>query len=67
MLLFGGNCWEELGIKKTTDKRAIKTAYARLLKNNRPDGDPEAYQALREAYDAALRYAENQIKWTKKY
>lgn len=52
------NCWSELGLDEaTTDNVIIKRAYARLLKQARPDDDPEGYQRLREAYDAALEQA----------
>jgi hypothetical protein len=49
--------WAELGIKRTNDTRAIRSAYAKRLRVTRPDGDPVAYQALREAYERALKLA----------
>lgn len=50
--------WQQLGLDEATDDSlAIKRAYARRLKQTRPDDDPVAYQALREAYDWALGYA----------
>ncbi|MCH9672976.1 MAG: J domain-containing protein [Gammaproteobacteria bacterium] len=49
--------WDVLGIAPTDDQKTIKRAYAHLLKVNRPDQDPAAYQALREAFDAALKQA----------
>ena len=49
--------WETLGLEPTSDLRAIKRAYSVLLKKSRPDDDAQAYQALREAYDAAQQYA----------
>ena len=49
--------WEILGIDPTTDEGAIRKAYARALKNTRPDKDPQGYQQLREAFDEARRYA----------
>jgi uncharacterized membrane protein len=49
--------WATLALDPTSDKRAIKQAYARLLKRTRPDDDPAGYQALREAYDQALQAA----------
>lgn len=52
------NHWEILGLEPTGDALAIKKAYAGLLKQNRPDEQPDAYQALRQAYEWALSEAE---------
>ncbi|MCP8463911.1 J domain-containing protein [Pseudomonas sp. ZM23] len=52
------NCWEILGLDAGADERTIKRHYARLLKTTRPDEDPVAFQALREAYEQALRLAQ---------
>lgn len=52
-----GWAWEVLGIDVSADQREIKRAYSRLLKLNRPDDDPEAFQHLHQAYQAALAYA----------
>ncbi|WP_459207424.1 hypothetical protein ACSMEV_04525 [Pseudomonas sp. MLB6B] len=46
-----------LGLAHDADERAIKRAYARLLKVHRPDEDPAAFQRLREAYEGALEHA----------
>ncbi|WP_462381380.1 J domain-containing protein [Pseudomonas sp. Marseille-QA0892] len=51
--------WETLGLDDDADERAIKRAYARLLKQNRPDDDPEAFQRLRNAYEDALE----DVRW----
>ena len=51
------DCWQILQIEPTNDTRAIKRAYAKLLKTTRPDDDAAAYQALREAFDEALAIA----------
>lgn len=49
--------WDVLGIAPTTDESEIRRAYARELKQRRPDKDPQGFQALREAFDSAKRYA----------
>ena len=51
------DCWEILQIAPTGDERAIRRAYAKLLKSTRPDDDAEGYQRLREAFDEALSHA----------
>jgi hypothetical protein len=50
--------WEVLGIAETTDERAIKRAYAAKLRIHSPESDPAGYMTLREAYEAAKRFAE---------
>jgi len=52
------DCWTLLGIEETADKRRIKSAYAKLLKQNHPEDKPQEYQSIREAYDHALIIAE---------
>jgi tetratricopeptide (TPR) repeat protein len=42
--------YETLGLAKDADKQAVKRAYFKLVKEHTPDGDPEGFQALREAY-----------------
>ncbi len=49
-----------LGLDADADERAIKRAYAARLKTTRPDEDPEGFQALNEAYRAALQWAQTQ-------
>ncbi|MBN6152697.1 J domain-containing protein [Xanthomonas sp. AmX2] len=47
---------ERLGVAQDADERAIKRAYAGLLKLHRPDTDPSGFQALNEAYQQALSW-----------
>jgi len=51
------DCWKLLGIQATADKRKIKSAYAKLLKQYHPEENPKEYQSIREAYDRALMIA----------
>ena len=53
------DCWTVLQLADDADERTIKRTYARLLKSCRPDDDPEGFQRLREAYEAAL----NEARW----
>lgn len=45
---------ELLELAEQGDARAVKRAYARLLRSNRPDDDPEAFQDLHACYQHAL-------------
>ena len=59
--------WQLLGIAQTRDERAIKRAYAALLKQTRPEDDPAGFQRLRECRDWALRWARAAVEpdeWT---
>ena len=48
------NCWQTLGIAPTGDEAAIKTAYAALIRQHRPDRDPAGFRRVRAAYEEAL-------------
>lgn len=52
------NIWQTLGIGPTHDETEIRRAYAQQLKIHRPDRDPDGYQQLREAFDAAKQQAQ---------
>ena len=56
------NIWEILHIEPTTDKKAIKKAYAARTKVIHPEEKPEEFRQLHEAYQAALKYAEFALK-----
>ena len=49
------SCWDALCIEPTPDKLIIKKAYASLLKQHRPDEDPEGFAKLHAHYKRALR------------
>jgi hypothetical protein len=46
--------YDLLGVPADADERVIRRAYVVALKKTRPDEDPEGFQALHEAYRAAL-------------
>jgi len=46
-----------LQLPPDADETAIKRSYARLLRQHRPDADPEGFQQLHAAYQAALAWA----------
>ncbi|EOC1316312.1 J domain-containing protein [Cronobacter turicensis] len=52
------DAWTLLGLEPTKDKAALRRAWAKIVKQHRPDQDPQKYQQLREAYEAAQRYQE---------
>lgn len=49
----------ELGLQPDADARAVKRAYATRLKITRPEDDPEGFQRLHEAYQAALDWTQS--------
>lgn len=53
-----GSIWTTLGVAATRDVALIRRAYATRLRVTRPDDDPEGFQRLRTAYEAALALAE---------
>ncbi|WP_175948141.1 hypothetical protein [Burkholderia pyrrocinia] len=46
--------WSVLEIESDSDERAVRRAYARVLKQQRADEHPDQFQALRSAYEHAL-------------
>lgn len=52
------NIWTILGISPTRDKKEIKKAYHQQLKENHPEENQTAFIQLREVYEEALAYTE---------
>ena len=52
------NIWELLEIEPTTDKKAIRRAYAARTRVIHPEEKPEEFKLLHKAYEAALQFAE---------
>lgn len=52
------NAFKILGIEPTRDKKAIKKAYAALVKQYHPEEDMQKWQEIHEAYQSALKWAE---------
>lgn len=48
------NAWEILGIEPTSDKKEIKRAYAKLLKQYHPEENPEEFKQIQAAYQQCL-------------
>ena len=49
--------WSVLGLPGPSDLPTVKHAYAQCLKTTHPEEDPEGFQRLHEAYQAASRMA----------
>lgn len=49
--------WATLGIEQSDDPEVIEAAFQHQLKFTDPEASPERYQALVEAYEAAMREA----------
>lgn len=51
--------WEKLAIAATSDKKAIRRAYADALRAMDPDADPDGFGELRSAREQAMWLADN--------
>jgi len=54
MSLNSGSCWEILELESTDNKKLIKRAYHKLLRQYKPDEHPDEFKILYEAYQNAL-------------
>lgn len=54
--------WSVLEIESDSNERAVRRAYARVLKQTRADENPEQFQALRGAYEHALLLARSSVQ-----
>lgn len=51
------DAWKILGLDPATaDEKQVRSTYARLLKLNRPDQNPQGFQQLRQSYEHALQW-----------
>ena len=48
------NAWEILGIEPTSDKKTIKRAYAKFLKQYHPEENPEKFKQIQAAFQQCL-------------
>ncbi|WP_328185284.1 DnaJ domain-containing protein [Marinobacter sp. OP 3.4] len=49
------NPWQVLGVEPGSDRRTIKRAYTRLLKDVHPEDHPDEFMQLRQAYERAVK------------
>lgn len=54
--------WDILEISKTDDLDVIKKAYAKRLAENHPEENPQKFQEIQQAYQAAVSYAKRANK-----
>ena len=54
--------WSQLGLSGPSDLPEIRHAYAEKLKTTHPEDDPEGFQRLHAAYQAASRIARQRKK-----
>ena len=55
--------FETLGLESDADERTVKRAYAKLIKEFRPDSHPVEFARIREAYERATEYLRDRAYW----
>ena len=60
-MLYTDEIFRVLEIEPTEDKRSIKRAYAAMAKKFHPEENPQEWQRLHDAYEAALAYADREV------
>ncbi|WOX04397.1 J domain-containing protein [Microbulbifer pacificus] len=50
------NCWDVLELTHDSDRTQVRRAYARLIKQFRPDESPLEFQKIHDAYEEALNW-----------
>jgi hypothetical protein len=55
--------FETLGLEWDVDERTVKRAYAKLIKEFRPDSHPVEFARIREAYEQATEYVRDRAYW----
>ena len=70
MSLSRGSCWEILELAPTDNKKSIKRAYHKLLRQYKPDEYPDEFKRLYQAYQEALEekdyISDEEIDWNDK-
>lgn len=61
------NPYQVLGLSEDASETDVKRAYARLLKQHRPDADPAGFQRLHEAYAHCLSHARYRARYGAEY
>lgn len=56
------NCWAVLELDASASLKDIKKSYAKKLKSNKPDENPEGFQRLNSAYQEACRIAKQKAR-----
>lgn len=55
---------KELGLERIDRAEEVRAAYLRLLKQRKPEQNPEGFKRLREAYEFAVGWFERPETWT---